>query len=64
MSDEVQPVYAIPLWTPGEAARECRMAEGTFRNLGKKRGPKRVVLGGRVWYRPEAVRAWIEGREK
>ena len=58
------PVYLIALWTPEEAARECRMAVGTFRNLGKRRGPKRVVLGGRVWYRPEEIQRWVASREK
>lgn len=65
---DVAPVYTAPsyrveLWTPDECAWQLRMAPGTLRNLGKH-GPPKVKLGGRVWYRPEAVEAWLKNRER
>lgn len=47
------------LWTVEECAQALRMSPGTLRNIGSK-GPPKVKLGGRVWYRPEAVGAWLD----
>ena len=55
--------YALELWSPERCARELRMAVGTLRNMGKS-GPPKVKLGGKTWYRPEGVRAWLASREK
>ena len=64
MSESAQPVpLEFRLWSPEECARQLRMSEGTLRNLGK-RGPAKVKLGGRVWYRPEAVETWLKSRER
>lgn len=59
MTERVKPADYLDLWTPEECAEALRMAPGTLKNLGKK-GPPKVKLGGKVWYRPEAVGAWLD----
>jgi hypothetical protein len=50
-------------WTPDEAAKVLRTS---VRTLERRRldgtGPKFAKLGGRVFYRPEAIAAWADDR--
>lgn len=62
MSETERP-YAIELWDRERCAWELRMTVRGLAQLGKD-GPPGVKLGGRKWYRPEGVRAWIVSREK
>lgn len=57
------PLDYLWLWSVDECAEALRMSPGTLRNLGES-GPPKVRLGGRVWYRPEGVQAWVVAREK
>lgn len=54
---------SIDLWDPERCARELRMSATTLRHLGKS-GPPKVKLGGKVWYRPEGVKKWLEAKER
>lgn len=58
-----KPAEYVWLWSVEECAEALRMSAGTLRNLGAA-GPPKVRLGGRVWYRPEGVKRWVERREK
>lgn len=58
-----RPQSYVWLWSVEECALGLRMSVGTLRNLGKL-GPPKVRLGGKVWYRPASVLAWLAAREE
>jgi hypothetical protein len=49
------------LWDSEECAKQLRMSAGGLRNLGSD-GPKKILLGGKAFYRPEHVDQWLDSR--
>ena len=51
-------------WTKAEAARELQVSERTLGRWYRERiGPPRTKVGAKVWYRKDAVAAWVASRE-
>jgi predicted DNA-binding transcriptional regulator AlpA len=54
-----------PYLTHREAAAYCRMSTSTlFVHIKRCDGPRRIRIGGRVFYRPKDLDAWIDGHEE
>jgi predicted DNA-binding transcriptional regulator AlpA len=54
-----------PYLTHLEAAAYCRMSKSTLSvRIKESDGPRRIRIGGRVFYLPEDLDAWIEAHEE
>jgi predicted DNA-binding transcriptional regulator AlpA len=54
-----------PYLTHLEAATYCRMSKSTLSvRIKEGDGPRRIRIGGRVFYLPEDLDAWIEAHEE